>query len=394
MTVPAHVPADLVYTMDIRLDEELKKDPIDYLNNIARQFPNGIYYTPKNGGHWVISGYQALCDAARKPDLFSSRKVNIPPVESPYLLIPINIDPPAHGKYRQAIAAGFSPAKMRDMEGYIREFSINLIEAVKDKGGCDFVHAVAEPLPITIFMQLVGLPVSRLDEFRGWAMSALSDTDPAVRQECLEKIVGFMTQTIEERRVKRGKDMISDLFDATIDGRPLTMEEMQAYCLLFFLAGLDTVVNGMSFGVRHFAQHPELQQQIRDNPEIIPAVVEEALRRYSFVNTARQVTRDCEFHGVQMKEGEMVMLCEAAADLDPEAFANPLEFDITRKGVRHVAFNTGPHSCLGAHLARIELGILYEEWCKRIPEFRIDENTPPEFVGGSVMGMRTLHLKW
>jgi len=361
MPNPAHVPESRIFPLDIRLDSELFQDPVTYLDDIARRFPDGIYFSPKNGGHWVIGGYKAYSEAALAPEVFSSKQVVIPPGDASPLLIPINIDPPDHAKYRQAIAAGFSPVRMRKQEKAIREFAISLIEGIADRGECDFVSAVGEPLPITVFMNLVGLPLERLGEFRDWAMTALADIDPMAREHAIGLIMTFMAEVIEQRRENRGTDMISDLFDAQIDGRPLTMEEMQAYCLLFFLAGLDTVVNGMSFGIRHLAMNPDTQTQLRENPSLVPAYVEESLRRYSFVNVGRVLTRDTEFYGMTMKKGEMVMLSQAAANLDPEVFTDPRDFKLSRKGPKHVAFNTGPHVCLGAHLARIELAILYEE---------------------------------
>jgi len=245
-----------------------------------------------------------------------------------------------------------------------------------------------------VFMRWVGLPLERASEFRNWAVTALTTTDPAVRMDMLMQITAFMSEVIEQRRQQPGSDIISSLFSADIDGRPLTTEEIQAYCLLFFLAGLDTVVNALSFGVRHLAENPDLQAQIRSNSAIVPGVVEEALRRYSFVNTARVVTRDYDFDGVRLAQDDMVMLSEAAADQDPQAFENPQEFILDRKGPRHVAFNTGPHACLGAHLARIELAIAYRTLCESLPTFTIAADQPPVFTGGTVMGLRELHLVW
>ena len=394
MNAPAHVPAELIYEFDYLTDTALLTDPHQRFAELGARFPGGIFYSTANGGHWVLTSYERFCAAARTPEIFSSNKVNIPPTEQPFLLIPINIDPPEHGHYRAAIAPAFAPAKMRTMEPAIEELSRELITAVAPDGHCEFVSAVAEPLPISIFMRWVGLPLERRLEFRDWAVTALTSTEPPVRMENMLKITGFMSEVIEERRQHPGDDIISSLFSAEIDGRPLKTEEIQAYCLLFFLAGLDTVVNAMSFGVRHLATDHDLQARIRNNPDVVPAVVEEALRRYSFVNTARVLTRDYNFDGIQLAEGDMVMLSEAAADLDPNAFENPQEFILDRKGPRHVAFNTGPHACLGAHLARIELTVAYRTLCQTLPAFSLCPDRPAVFTGGSVMGLRELHLIW
>lgn len=395
MTIPAHVPAELVYSYNFFTDPELLQDPHKRMRALTEKFPGGIFYTPECGGHWVVTGYEQLTEIARDAELFSSKHTTIPrrPVE--FKLIPINIDPPDHAKYRRVIASAFSPRLIRTMEEATRKFVNELIDQVVDNRGCEFVHAIAEPLPITVFMKLVGLPLERMPEFRDWASTALTSTDMNERMATIQKIVIFITETILDLQQKPvSEDLLSVLSHSEVDGRPLTLEELQAYGLLLMLAGLDTVVNGMAFGIRHLAQHPELQAEIRTNPACVPAVVEEMLRRYSFPNTVRSLTRDADFHGLTMKEGDMVMLVLGAADLDEKAYENAEAFDMNRKGPRHVAFNTGPHNCAGASLARMELGLLYEEWCRRIPEFHLDETKPATFCGGPVIGVKELHILW
>lgn len=395
MTIPAHIPADLVYNYDFFSDPELLANPHQRLRDLTERFPGGLFYSPAHGGHWVITGYQALTDCSRDAELFSSVETTIPRRTASFRLIPVNIDPPEHAKYRRVIASAFSPRLIRSLEDSTRQFVNELIDQVADKGSCEFVNAIAEPLPITVFMKLVGLPLERMPEFREWASVALSSPDMNARMMTIQTIVGFITETILALQQQPPReDLLSVLVHSEIDGRPLTLEELQAYGLLLMLAGLDTVVNGMAFGIHHLARHPELQEEIRTNPACVPAVVEEMLRRYSFPNTVRSLTRDAEFHGVNMKKGDMVMCVLGAADLDEKAYANAETFDANRKGPRHVAFNTGPHNCAGASLARMELGLLYEEWCRRIPEFRLDTSKPTTYCGGPVIGVKALHLQW
>jgi len=150
----------------------------------------------------------------------------------------------------------------------------------------------------------------------------------------------------------------------------------------------------MGLGVRHLAMHPELQQQLRDNLALVPEAGEELLRRYTFTVPPRFLGSDAEFEGLQMKKGEVALLFLPAADLDPAEFKNPEEYNLARDNKVHIAFGTGPHRCLGSHLARIELQVLYEEMLKGLPEFRLDPDKPVTFHGGHVIGPDQLHLLW
>ena len=395
MNIPAHVPAHLVYEFNHNTDEGLLTDPQRRFRELSDKFPEGLFYSPCMGGFWVTTNYQNYTTIANNPEHYSSREVNIPSTGGMFRLIPINIDPPDHAKYRQVLAKQFSPPRMRKMEDDIRVLANQLIDEIADKGSCNFVDDFAEQLPVIVFMKMMGLPLDRLDEFRGWAMVALTETDPSVRMPVLMNIIGFMTESLEARRSEPQEDLLTDIINAEIDGRPITMEEAQAYCLLLFLAGLDTVVNATSFGIRHLAQDKALQQKMREQPDIAPAFVEESLRRYSFVNIGRIVNKDHELNGQLLKEGEMILVPQIPANLDENAFEDALDFKLDRKGKnRHVAFNTGPHNCLGAHLARVELALTYQEWCKRIPEFSEDPTIPPVLAAGPVMGMRNLQLTW
>jgi cytochrome P450 len=179
-----------------------------------------------------------------------------------------------------------------------------------------------------------------------------------------------------------------------IDGRPTTIEDMENYGVLLFIAGLDTVMNGIGHGVRHLARNPDLQEQLRANPKLVPEATEELLRRYTFTIPPRTVARDMVFEGVQMKARERAMLFLPAADLDPKEYAGSDQFDLNRENKVHIAFNAGPHRCLGSHLARVELQVINEVLTTRLPRFRLDPQRPPTFHCGHVVGVDSLHLLW
>jgi cytochrome P450 len=169
---------------------------------------------------------------------------------------------------------------------------------------------------------------------------------------------------------------------------------MQNYCVLLFIAGLDTVMNSMGHGVRHLAMHPELQDALRADPRMVVEAGEELLRRYGLVAVPRLVKQDVECEGAAIKRGERVTLFYPMANLDEAEFSDPDAFDLGRENKVHLTFGGGPHRCLGSHLARIELQTLYEEMAARLPTFRVDPERPVRYRCGPVTGPRELHLLW
>lgn len=256
--------------------------------------------------------------------------------------------------------------------------------------------AVAEQLPVRVFIKMFGLPLERHAEYRVLAKEHLASitTDPATQIGKSLRIVEVMRETIIERRDHPRDDILSMLWESTIDGRPTTMQDMEDYAVLLFIAGLDTVVNGMGFTMRHLATDRSLQDELRRNPKIIPEAVEEMLRRYTFTVPVRRVAKDVVYEGAPMKAGERVLMYDPAADLDPKKFQNPEVYDINRSDKTHIAFGAGPHRCLGSHLARIELQIATEVTLSRLQNIRLDPQHPPRYHGGHVIGPESLAILW
>lgn len=403
---PAHVPDSAVYDFDMFTDPAFRADPHERIFDLLRHAPP-IFWTPRNGGHWMIVSHAANFKAARDIESFSSRfateeqlraiQARMPP-GTPRIphAVPINLDPPDHTKYRAPLQKAFSPTAMLALKEDIRTLANQLIDAVKDRGRCDFMVDIAEPLPVRVFLKMLGLPLERLPEYRALVKDHLSDPepDPIRSMQKLLRITAMLRPTILERKEKPENDLISLLWRSEIDGRPTTLEDMENYGVVLFIAGLDTVMNGMGFGIRHLARDVDLQRELRANPKIIPEAAEELLRRYTFTVPPRKVAKDTVFEGLEMKAGERAMLFLPAADLDAREFEGSDRFDLEREKKAHIAFNAGPHRCLGSHLARVELQTLYEQMLSRLPEFRLDPEHPPTFHGGHVIGVDSLHLLW
>jgi cytochrome P450 len=203
-----------------------------------------------------------------------------------------------------------------------------------------------------------------------------------------------MGELIEARQARREDDLISRLLDSEIGGRPVTTEEMQGYCILLFAAGLDTVANVMAFSMRHLAGDPVLQDRLRAEPKRIPDAVEEFLRKFGVPTPPRTVSRDAEFAGVRLKAGERVVLLLPACNFDTKVFPQPDRFELDRENKVHLTFNSGPHRCIGSHLARLELKILCEEWLARMPNVRRDPAAQPEYRLGLALACVKLPLVW
>lgn len=403
---PAHVPESLVYDFDMFRDPAYVADPHKRILDLVRNAPP-VFWTPRNGGHWMLLSHAANFNAARDTEGFSSEfipraemaamKAKLPP-GMPHipLPVPINVDPPEHGKYRAPLQRVFSPKSILNLKDSIAALATELIDAVKDRGHCEFMKEIAEPMPVRVFLKLLGLPVDRQDEYRAIVSQHLSDpaSDPRAFIPKLQRIAASMHDTFMDRKEHPQDDIISLLWKIEIDGQPTTLQDMENYGVLLFIAGLDTVMNGIGHGVRHLALNPDLQDQLRANPKLVPEATEELLRRYTFTVPPRIVAKDLVFEGVQMKARERAMLFLPAADLDPKEFADSDRYDLNRENKVHIAFNAGPHRCLGSHLARVELQVLYEVLVSRLPKFRLDPQRPPTFHCGHVVGVDSLHLLW
>jgi cytochrome P450 len=360
---------------------------------------------------WTLLRYDDVRAALRDPDLFSSRSVLhvyqgpklIDPAEADTVrgMIPEELDPPEHTKYRQLLTPLFAPQVVETLEPMIRSWCVDLIESFAADGHCDLNGDFARQYPTMIFLRLMGLPKGGVGDFLDTVHDRIREATQlgASQQQSLSAayimaMSEYMNSVLDERRVERQDDIVSYLLDVEVDGRPLDGTELQQICTLLYAAGLDTVAGELGFMFLHLAAHPEHRRLVTESPERIPAFVEEALRAYSIVTTNRIVTRDVEFAGCPMKAGDRVLLSIPAADRDPVQFPRADEFDVDRTSNRHIAFAAGPHRCLGSHLARLELKIAVEEWHRRIPEYLLADGADVTFHIGGVAGVDSLPLEW
>jgi cytochrome P450 len=390
-TVPDRIPPELVYDFHIFGDDKYIADPYARAQELLREAPP-VFWS-RRGNCWYVSGYEALRDAFRRTDVFSNvLRTDLPP-DYVYTPIPLSLDAPVHERYAAPLKEVFSPRHVSKLVGQMRQLAVELIDAVAVKGECDFIAAIAEPYPILIFFQILGVPKERFVEFRQVAVEYLNEQDMTIRFKKMAQADALMCEFIEERRNRPQDDLISHLWTLQIDGQPISLVDMRRYAMMLFTAGLDSVTNGLGHSMNYFARHPELQDFMRSNPKEIGASCEELLRRHGVTTPPRRVAKDEVFHGAPLKAGDFVEMYVIAGNLDQKTFDSPTEFKV-RRGAPHLTFGFGVHRCIGANLARIEMQTLFEEWMRRIPRVHLAARSTVDFDPGHVLRIANLPLAW
>ncbi|MDB5446821.1 MAG: Cytochrome [Phenylobacterium sp.] len=395
--VPAHVPPELVRNFSFATAPGANEDP-HRAAAFLFQGPD-IFFSPivhDGNPAWVVTRLELIREVYQHPELFSSDEVSrlAEGLGDHWRLIPVHLDPPEHTKYRTLVNPIFSPARMAALEGGVRETCVELVEGFRHKGECEFIEAFGRSFPVTIFLRLMGLPLERTADFVAWEEGLLHAKSVEDTLAAARATRDYLTGVMNDRRAHPRDDLSSLLANGQVDGRPFTDDEVMGFYFMFFLAGLDTVTSALGFVFRELAQSPWLQQQLRDDPGLISNAIEELLRAYTIVESKRQLTRDLEFHGVKMKKGDFVFLATPIAGRDEREFPDPHHIDFTRENVRHLAFASGPHRCIGSHLARREMKIALEEWLTRIPPFRVKPGETPRTQATIVWGVTYLPLVW
>lgn len=392
--VPPHIPAHLVFDFDIYADPRIGEDVQGSYAAALADAP-AIFWTRRNGGHWIVKSFDAISQVVLDPDHFSVREMQIPRVENPPFFIPLSLDPPENLPYRKAMMPMFGPTAIKALEPRIREWAVELVDAVAAKGACDFQADLAKLFPVSVFMELMGMDLSRLHDFRALAEAFFSaQNDEAELGRLSAAILGEMKALIEAKKSAPDDKLMSHFITVDIGGRTMSDDEILAMSFVLFLGGMDTVTNVTGFAFQQLAQMPDVQARLAADPSLIPAFTDEAVRLYGVVNTPRLVVQDQAIGEAQFRAGEMVLNILCLGSRDPAKFDAPNAFDLDRKKSAHLTFSSGPHLCVGHVLGRAELRILTEEWVKRVPAFRATPGEKHAFRIGTVMALEMLPLTW
>lgn len=392
--VPPHVPLDRVVDFDIYAPPDVGRDFHSAWKLLQDTSPE-IVWTARNGGHWILTRGKDIHAAYGDYERFSSRIILVPKwIGEQHQLLPTTVDPPEHGRYRVALNESLAPKAVVGMEETIRSLAGSLIEQFQTRGQCDFTREFAEILPIHIFMRMMDLPIDDAPRVKFWADQLTRPDGQMTFEAAIHALLDYMEPFIEQRMASPGTDFVSRM-SASRDGQaPMSKKEALDLSTQVLIAGLDTVVNFLSFAFLFLAQEPAQRRLLAERPALIPRAVEELFRRYPVVTVARLVRNDVSFLGVEMKRGDMVVLPTALHGMDERENPDPLTVDFERATLRHSTFGNGPHRCPGANLARVELRIAIEEWLRRIPDFGVSAGSDVSFRGGIVGCVQNLQLSW
>ncbi|MGC4250993.1 MAG: cytochrome P450 [Sphingobium sp.] len=399
--VPDHVPPHMIGTFNLFDAPGMPPTPNGDPQAAAAIVHDGppIFYSPGNTrdgrGTWVITRAKDQRRVLQDPETFSShRAIFASALGEDWPMIPLELDPPEHSKFRSLLNPLLSPKRVMALETAVRERAVFLIDRIAAAGtSCDVMTDFAFPFAVNIFLRFLGLSDDRLDEFVGWANDLLHG-DNQQRPAAARTIIAFIDDLAAQRRKAPVDDFMSFLVQSKVDDRLLNDMEIRGTGVLLFVAGLDTVAAAIGFDLNYLARHPQDQELLRQEPSRIVLAAEEMLRAYPTVQMIRVATKDIDFEGAPIRKGDYVSCATMIANRDPEEFPEPNRIDLGREDNRHTAFAYGPHRCLGSHLARREIVVGLEEWLKRIPTFRIKEGTAPITYGGHVFGIENLILDW
>jgi cytochrome P450 len=352
-----------------------------------------------DGAMVIVGGDAEVRHVLTHPEIFSSG-IDAVAIGQVRPLIPLQIDPPHHRNYRKLLDPIFAPRQVALLEDRTRDLVRELVGAVVDDGACNFHAAVAEPLPTTVFLQLLGLPLERAREFidlkDGIIRPPVSTHEERVEYTARvgQKIYAVLQEAIDQRLERRADDFLSMFLDAEVEGHRLSVEDVLDIGYLFFLAGLDTVTASLDCMLSYLAEHPDQRRRLVDDPSLIPHAVEEMLRWETPVQgVVRITTEDTDIGGCPVGKGRVVSVVLGSANTDERAWPEVDTIDFDREGNRHIAFGGGAHRCLGSHLARMELRVALEEWHRAIPDYRLRDGIVLRYSQG-LRAVENLELVW
>ncbi|MDZ7883093.1 MAG: cytochrome P450 [Mycobacterium sp.] len=348
-------------------------------------------------GQAAAASHAALLDAERNPELFSSAGGIRP--DQPGMPYMIDMDDPSHLLRRKLVNAGFTRKRVMDKLPSIGNLCDTLIDAVCEKGECDFVRDIAAPLPMAVIGDMLGVAPQERDLLLKWSDDLVCGLSSHVDEDTIKLLMdtfaaytAFTMDVIGKRRAEPTDDLFSILVNSEVEGSRMEDAEIVMETLLILIGGDETTRHTLSGGTEQILRHRDQWNQLTADPEKLPMAIEEMLRWTSPVkNMCRTLTADTEFHGTQLRKDEKIMLMFEAANFDEEVFGDPENFRIDRNPNNHLAFGFGTHFCMGNQLARLELKIMLTKVLQRLPDLRLaDENMLPLRPANFVSGLESM----
>ena len=370
-----------------------------------------IFYC-KKGKYWVVTSYQ-LANEITKDLRFGKRLERWKHISPIARILPgtahliktranwmLNENPPTHTHLRSLVNKAFSPKIIQQMREHVQRIADRFIDKALPNGKMEFISEFAFLLPITVIAEMLGIPGEDHEKFKDWSHEMTQTLEPGYSISTLNKankanddLMNYFKPLVEERRKNPKSDLISALVMAEENGDSLSEADILGNLVLMLVAGHETTVNLIGNGLLWLLKSPEQLALLRANPENMETAVEEMLRYDSPVQTVKRIIEeDMEYHGKQLKKGDMVVIYIGACNRDPAIFPDPDRFDITRKENKHLAFSSGIHHCLGASLARMEGQIAISTMLNRLPNLRLAEQEFEYKRPFNLRGVKEMHL--
>jgi cytochrome P450 len=357
-------------------------------------------------GFWSVTRHADVMYVSRHPDLFCSglgtQVIDMPVELSEFLGSMLNMDDPRHTRLRKIINRAFTPKRVAAIDRDVRVKARQILAAISERGECDVVEELAAPLPLQIICEMMGIPEDSWHRVFELTNVILGAGDPELTPDMATLLTAVMElaqmaqQVGEARLAEPTDDLVSAIMHAEVDGERLTPTEMASFFILLSTAGNETTRNAISHGLVLLTRHPEQRERWLADPEgVTPTAVEEIVRYATpVISFRRTATRDVELGDVTISEGDKVMLWYESANRDEGVFVEPDRFDVTRTPNEHVGFGAGgPHFCLGANLARREIGVMFTELLQWLPD--IHTSTEPDHLQSAfIHGIKRLRCEY
>lgn len=394
------MPDELIWDHDLNVYARSLEDPF-LLGDHLRSFGHPLLFTKgatRGLVGWVPTSFKIMDEIFMDTGSFSSVG-NVGVAEMLGMSIgslPIDIDPPQHRAYRTVLMPILGPGPVAKLEPMVRRICLELIGEFEHKGECDLMNDFASPFPSYVFLELTGLPKDMLPQFFEWEHAFIRGSSYESRVKALKNISDYLWSYIEMRRqgaIPSRDDFIGAILNSRIAGSLLTKDEIMGLSITFYTGGLDTVISSLGWHMHYIAEHPELQEELRANPDLISSTVDDLYRAFGVTTTRRYVTRDMEFHGIKLNTGDRIHMPTHVASRDPAVFPDPHRVDPRRRS-RGLTFASGIHACAGMHLARREVRYVLEEFLKRFRNIRIASGKKPRWQTNGTWAFDYLPLTW